>query len=177
MSRKVVLRTSSQPRQPFLPPAESYRKAGTRLGEAVGGTAAVCCCCPCGLANIMYLAIYKVPATLCLKALKRKRRRRLIQNKRDALCPPPQRCSCGCCDDIGARVFPLCSSDDDVSIFTDSEKEDKEVMELEKEMWDRFYSTGFWRSPSQRDNTNNSSLPSHAIPASISAPNLHVLMA
>lgn len=28
---------------------------------------------------------------------------------------------------------------------------DKELMELEEEMWEKFYSTGFWRSPSQRD--------------------------
>ncbi|KAL8519952.1 hypothetical protein ACS0TY_010764 [Phlomoides rotata] len=28
--------------------------------------------------------------------------------------------------------------------------EDREVIELEKEMWDKFYGAGFWRSPSQR---------------------------
>lgn len=27
----------------------------------------------------------------------------------------------------------------------------RELMKVEKEMWDRFYSAGFWRSPSQRE--------------------------
>lgn len=33
----------------------------------------------------------------------------------------------------------------------DDESVDEDVLKLEKEMWDRFYSTGFWRSPSQRE--------------------------
>jgi hypothetical protein len=36
-------------------------------------------------------------------------------------------------------------------------EEDKEVMELEKEMWETFYSTGFWRSSSQRNKDSSSS--------------------
>ncbi|XP_027364281.1 uncharacterized protein LOC113871387 [Abrus precatorius] len=178
MSRRVILQTtSSQKRQPFLQQSKSIPT--TRLGEAVGGTAAVCCCCPCGLATVMYLAICKLPASLCVKLLKRKRRRHL----KDGLFPPRRRCSCGFCDDMGVRIYPICSDDDeDVAVLKSRSsvvKEDKEVMELEKEMWDRFYGSGFWRSPSQRDNnsSNNSSLLSQRIGGSVSFPNLQVLSA
>ncbi|XP_061375188.1 uncharacterized protein LOC133317341 [Gastrolobium bilobum] len=162
MSKKVLLRpASSHRRQPLLQQSHGGSgKAGTRMGEVVGGTAAVCCCCPCGLANIMYLAIYKVPASLCLKALKNKRRRK-IQNKREGLFPPRRRCTCGCSDHIGVQVVQSsCKNGDDDVACVKSEKEDKEVMELEKEMRDRFNSTGFWRSSSQRESSTCSTVSS-----------------
>ena len=42
--------------------------------------------------------------------------------------------------------------DDDLNDLTSktSPESDKEVEKLEKEMWDKFSGTGFWRSPSQR---------------------------
>lgn len=180
MSKKVILPTvASHRRQPLLlQQSESYRKAGTRLmGEAVGGTAAVCCCFSFGLANIMYLAMYKVPAMLCQKALRRKRRSRrllLLQTREEAAAVPSRpRCTCGCCDDIisAGRVYPLCSNDGgDVAVLRSrsSVEKDKEVVELEKEMWERFYGSGFWRSPSQRENSS----PQQRINATtVSAPN------
>lgn len=52
------------------------------------------------------------------------------------------------------RVYPLCSEDEeDVAALrrlSEAEK-DADVVELEKEMWERFYGSGFWRSPSQRN--------------------------
>ncbi|XP_057425886.1 uncharacterized protein LOC130719273 [Lotus japonicus] len=164
MSKKVVLRptvSSTHRRQPLLRQSKSSGRAVTQLGEAVGGAAAVCCCCPFGLANLMYLAIYKVPASLCQRALKktkqRRRRHHLPTAGEEVVFPQTRRCTCACCDDFSARVYPACGSLDDVAGMMGSgleEKEDnKELMELEKEMWDRFYSTGFWRSPSQRDDS------------------------
>ncbi|KAL5137394.1 hypothetical protein HKD37_10G027763 [Glycine soja] len=180
MSKKVILPTAaSHRRQPLLlQQSESYRKAGTRvMGEAVGGTAAVCCCFSFGLANIMYLAMYKVPAMLCQKALRRKQRSRrllLFQTTEEAAAVPSRpRCTCGCCDDIISvgRVYPLCSNDGgDVAVLRSrsSVEKDKEVVELEKEMWERFYGSGFWRSPSQRENSS----PQQRINATtVSAPN------
>lgn len=167
MSKKVVLRPvgSSNRQQPLLQ-SKSSAKAGTRLGEAVGGTAAVCCCCPCALANIVYLAIYKVPVTICYNVLKKskQRRRRRVQSTGDLMFPAKRRCTCGCCDDVGVRVHPTCS-DDEMDVVVGGVKsesvgvveEDKEVMELEKEMWETFYSTGFWRSSSQRNKDSSSS--------------------
>ncbi|CAL5207531.1 unnamed protein product [Lathyrus oleraceus] len=187
MSNKVVLIPvgSSNRRQPLLQQNKSSLKAGTRLGEAVGGTAAVCCCCPCALANIVYLAIYKVPASLCHKALKKsrqRRRRRLQSSSGEGMLPPKpmQRCTCGCCDDFGVRVHPTCSDDDDdVDVKSESlgvEEEDKEAVELEKEMWETFYGTGFWRSSSQRNKDSSSFSPSQSqrVFFTASAPNLQV---
>ncbi|XP_014513487.1 uncharacterized protein LOC106771937 [Vigna radiata var. radiata] len=157
MSRKVVLRSAvSRPRQPLLQQSRSFPQTGTRLGEAVGGTAAVCCCFSFGLANMMYLAMYKVPTRLCQKALRRKRRHLRSNSEGLEMVTHSRRCSCGCCDDImgAGRVYPLCSEDEeDVAALrrlSEAEK-DADVVELEKEMWERFYGSGFWRSPSQRN--------------------------
>jgi len=184
MSSKVVLRqvqSSNHRRQPLLQQSKNSLRAGTstRLGEAVGGTAAVCCCAPCAVANIVYLAIYKVPATLCLRALKkrRQRHRRRIQASGEGMFPAKRRCTCGCCDDVvGARVHPTCSDDDETYRGVKSEslgvqEEDKDVVELEKEMWDTFYETGFWRSSSQR-NKDSLSLSS----SQTATPNFQVII-
>lgn len=116
------------------------------MAEVAGGTtadcAAVCCCGPCAVVNLVVLAVYKVPAGLCRKALRRKRLRRLM--KEGGL--PPR--SCGCDEEF----FELHHISSHVSMVSalNSLPEDTEVVELEKEMWDKFYGAGFWRSPSQR---------------------------
>ncbi|KAG2272253.1 hypothetical protein Bca52824_066808 [Brassica carinata] len=47
-------------------PSPTATCGGSTPAEFCGGTtascAAVCCCCPCGLVNLLVLAIYKVPA-------------------------------------------------------------------------------------------------------------------
>ncbi|KAK7355045.1 hypothetical protein VNO80_14290 [Phaseolus coccineus] len=166
MSKRVVFRpVVSHRRRGFLRQSGSFPGSGTRLGEAVGGTAAVCCCFSFGLANMVYLAMYKLPASLYQKMLRRKRQRRL-QSKKEGLeaaaaaaaaaASHVRRCTCGGCDDImgAGRVYPLCS-DDGVDVaavrrLSEAEK-DPELLELEKKMWERFYESGFWRSPSQID--------------------------
>ncbi|KDP36075.1 hypothetical protein JCGZ_08719 [Jatropha curcas] len=131
---------------------------GDRFAEFAGGTtaecAAVCCCCPCGLANLLYLTIYKVPAGLCRRALRKKRRKQLI--KKGLLPARVKRCYCGC-DDTELQIHPangfhdslhILKSDDDES---SDEEEEEAMMKLEQEMWETFYGTGFWRSPSQKE--------------------------
>ncbi|KAL8513459.1 hypothetical protein ACS0TY_012790 [Phlomoides rotata] len=59
---------------------------------------------------------------------------------------PPRRCGC---DEEFFELHPVASHVSMVSAL-ESLLEDREVIELEKEMWDKFYGTGFWRSPSQR---------------------------
>lgn len=151
MTKPILLRSPQvyeNRRHPLLGEQENSSRGGNRFGEVVGGTtaecAAVCCCCPCGLVNLLVLAVYKVPAGLCRKAMRRKRRRRLM--KKGLL---PAR-SCGCSDiefiELSSMSGPLST----VSSSTLSMESDKDVVELEKEMWDRFYSAGFWRSLSQR---------------------------
>lgn len=166
MTRQIVLRhpSSVNRRQPLLANKSSRFSSscavvgggggGRGIGEVVGGTtaecAAVCCCCPCALVNFLVLTMYKLPAGLCRKALQEKRRRRLT--KKGLLPQRSCRCDCGC-DDTELQIHPIAV---DMSPAADKQvkslQTDKDVLKLEKEMWDRFYATGFWRSPSQRHN-------------------------
>ncbi|GMN39612.1 hypothetical protein TIFTF001_008845 [Ficus carica] len=165
-AQQIILRhPSSNRRQPLLgaaPPATlSYSRGGSsrRLAEVAGGTAAecaaVCCCCPCGLLNLLVLAVYKIPAGLCRRAMRKKRRRR-VTKKGGALpppLPPPPPPLCrrrGDENEIWQKIHPVTTGNGVVLACSENEN-DKEVEELEKEMWERFYSTGFWRSPSQRE--------------------------
>nr|GEU64390.1 putative reverse transcriptase domain-containing protein [Tanacetum cinerariifolium] len=95
--------------------------------------------------NIAIYVTYGVPAGLYRKALKRKRRRKMLKKG-----------GCGgdndvdgdrsSCDGeellIGERVFSY-------GVVTSLEV-DSDVMRFEDEMWGKFYGTGFWRSASQR---------------------------
>ncbi|MED6168488.1 hypothetical protein PIB30_011916 [Stylosanthes scabra] len=140
--------------------SSSRKTAGTKLGEVVGGATAVCCCFPVGLANVMFLAIYKVPASLCKQALqKRKQRRRLRQAKKEGLYPPNRCYTYAFDEEFGAKFYGV-GEEDLVKKFNDErleeERVDKEVVELEKEMWETFYGTGFWRSCSKRENNSSS---------------------
>ena len=187
MSKIVMLRpATAHRRQPLLHGSHrGSQKAETGLGEAVGGLAAVCCCCPFGLANIMFLAMYKLPASLYRRALqkkkKKKQRRRQKLADKDGLYMARSRCSCGCGDEFEAKVHPSGGDEKVVKKVMGEEleeEEDKEVIELEKEMWERFYSAGFWRScsQSQRDNSSSSlSSSSERITTIVSVPNLQFL--
>ncbi|KAF6169935.1 hypothetical protein GIB67_034327 [Kingdonia uniflora] len=156
MTRQIVLRQPSTTRlQPLI--LQQPQEKTMHLGEVAGGTAAecaaVCCCCPCGLMNLLVLAVYKLPAGICRKALKKKRKQKL-KNTEVLLAPPRKRCTCGC-DEMDVPMHPMMRpSDVDIGLSEKSSDvglSEKEILELEKEMWDKFYSTGFWRSPSQRE--------------------------
>ncbi|KAL8147493.1 uncharacterized protein LOC141693631 [Apium graveolens] len=126
--------------------------SGKRLKEVAGGAtaecAAVACCCPCSVLNLLVVVMYKVPAGLFRKALRHKRRRRIM--KKERLLP-------GSGKEVEVRTM---LSGDSVMMVKAMEKNDDAsskalgkddgMMKLEKEMWEQFYQTGFWRSPSQR---------------------------
>lgn len=165
MSRQIVLRSPTvNKRQPLLTSNSSGKSAasgggGSRFAEVAGGTtaecAAVCCCCPCGLFNLLLLAIYKLPAGLCRKAWKEKRKQQLIKK---GLLPKRKRSKCKCgCDDLELQIHTVvdlqnCLTDHALN----SDESERRVVELEKEMWERFYSAGFWRTPSQRQRETTS---------------------
>lgn len=93
--------------------------------------------------HVIVLAVYKVPAGLYKKALNKKRRRRLLKK--------------GLVIQNGGNVVDI----EGVSVEGDGEGFvrksvdcDGEFVELENEMWDKFYGTGFFRSLSQRVNLN-----------------------
>jgi len=87
--------------------------------------------------------------------------------KKGLLPPKAKRCVCGC-DETEIQIHPAAGIlesaaaggvdikfDEDESEEDDGEEEDDDdddaMVKLEKEMWETFYSTGFWRSPSQRE--------------------------
>lgn len=179
----------SHRRQPLLQrslssPSPRATCGGSTPAEFCGGTTASCaavwCCCPCGLVNLLVLAIYKVPKGICRRAIRSRRRKKLVKN---GILPPLPTDGKG---ERMQRVFqnsefaihPLDSNDvseddDDDDLFdlkfigksaaaaagltTDEEtdEDDEAVLALEKEMWNRFYGAGFWRSPSQRESVSS----------------------
>ncbi|WOH06251.1 hypothetical protein DCAR_0625674 [Daucus carota subsp. sativus] len=150
MSPDTILRSPLDRRQPLLASTSKSSDQNNSLSfaEAAGvttaGCAAVCCCLPVGAVAIIFLMVYKVPARLCRRALRMKRRRRLL--KRAVSWHGGRSCECGFFDEVHTMS---CGSDQEW--YGSPVEMDKEVMELEKEMWDKFYGTGFWRSLSQRE--------------------------
>ncbi|CAK9314105.1 unnamed protein product [Citrullus colocynthis] len=150
MNQSVILRSPPGTRQqPLLRDKSGNRvKEKRRFAEVAGGTAAecaaICCCFPCSMMNLLILTVYKVPVGLCKKVWNKRGKRRHIAKKNAAAAGT-----------AGASESKEWRNDN-------REKEDRgeslpssylssEDMELEKEMWERFYGTGFWRTPSQRE--------------------------
>lgn len=122
----------------------SYR----RFNEVAGGTTAdiaAVACAPLGIADLLLLAVYKVPAGLCRKAIRQKRRRRLM--KKGSLALPlvghDQMCEYGYSDGMESDF-----QTGDPVIMAEAMEKDNDMMQLEKEMWDKFHGAGFWRSNS-----------------------------
>lgn len=171
MTGHIVIRSSPvnlTRRQPLLagtltppgtpsPPMGTMHKSSSNVGEVAGGTAAgcvvVCCCCPCVLVEFLVLAVYKVPAAICRRML-RKRRQKMIKKRKGLL----QQAAAESLPDGGVGDFHHPSYSDELSDVDFKEFEtvkvsidgSAEAVELDKQMWDQFNSTGFWRSPSQR---------------------------
>ncbi|KAG8644152.1 uncharacterized protein LOC110617251 [Manihot esculenta] len=123
-----------------------------RFGEVAGGTAAecaaVCCCCPCTLMNLLVLAIFKMPACICRKA---KKRHRLGRKQRSLLV------HAGRDDRDGGELEGELQAKEKqkaTGVGDDDDDGKTAAVDLEKEMLDRFYATGFWRSPSQRSTSS-----------------------
>ncbi|KAG9147958.1 hypothetical protein Leryth_003549 [Lithospermum erythrorhizon] len=107
----------------------------SKAGEAVGGTAALICCFPCAVINLVVLAVYKVPSGLCKRAWRRKKRskRRRLLKKRNS----------------NSASFDGEGGNWKIGMGLSSDEDDDEGDKLEEEMWGEFY-RGFWRSPSQK---------------------------
>lgn len=156
-------------------PSPTATCGGSTPAEFCGGTtascAAVCCCCPCGLVNLLVLAVYKVPRGICRRALRIRRRKHLVKNR----ILPPLPANGRVFQNSEFAIHPVDSndvSDEDDDDFLDlkyfgksaaaglttdyeTDEDDEAVLALEKEMWNRFYGAGFWRSPSQRESVSS----------------------
>ncbi|XP_065867667.1 uncharacterized protein [Euphorbia lathyris] len=134
-----------------------YRKKTHRFGEVAGGTAAecaaVCCCCPCTVVHLLVLTIFKMPVCLCRKAQKRHRIMKKKKKQRALLAAAANGVNESGIKKLEREVRAVVEKQNEV-VVVDKDGEDEGEIDgidhLENEMWDRFYSTGFWRSPSQR---------------------------
>ncbi|XP_039007811.1 uncharacterized protein LOC120135634 [Hibiscus syriacus] len=109
---------------------------GEVCGRATAEGAAICCCFPLTMAKFLVLAIYKIPAGLFSRAISKMQNKGFVEP-----CSRKGGCGCGC---DGDRDFQIQT----VERVESSEESQKAVKELEKEMLQKFYGSGFWRSPS-----------------------------
>lgn len=134
-----------------LPPTISSPRERPNVGEFAGGAAAECaaiwCCCPCLVMDVLVITMVKVPTGLVRRMRKKYRQKRIMRRKTKGLLPQQTATNAvASCEDepseIDFKEFEM------IKVSIDGSAE---VVELDKEMWDQFYNTGFWRSPSQKD--------------------------
>ncbi|KAK4776153.1 hypothetical protein SAY87_024114 [Trapa incisa] len=111
-------------------------------GKATADCAAVCCCCPCLVADFLVLAVYRFPAGLCRRARRQRRQRRILKQAKGG------KCTCGCEVEESIKIGDVIMEEEMLEMKLE---ESPEMEELEEEMWKAFYGTGFWRSPSQKE--------------------------
>lgn len=171
----TVIKISSQAVAPPQPPPphrsrrqpvilKDPKRKNVRFAEIVGGKMAECaaifCCCPCGLANLFFLAAVRLPAGLCCQAVQKRILIRRAKKKGKLFDSGPgsnSGCSGGSSSSVSVR-------DDGFLEFTGAQRSvvmvigdswpvrspTAEVVEFEKEVWSKFC-RGFWRSMSQKD--------------------------
>ncbi|CAN1247648.1 hypothetical protein LINPERPRIM_LOCUS6420 [Linum perenne] len=126
-----------------IPPRRIREVAGGATAECV----AVCCCFPCTLLNMLILAVYKLPARLCQKAKKKRKKNQHHHQQQQQM--PRHDLLPGEGLDWEAREA---LEKGRIGSVTGAVAEDEvEEHNLEKEMLERFQGTGFWRSPSVKD--------------------------
>ncbi|KAK8955041.1 hypothetical protein KSP39_PZI002882 [Platanthera zijinensis] len=136
-------------------------KGVVRFAEIVGTTtaecAAICCCIPCGILNLVILATVKLPAFLCCR----------VGRKRAALRPSKKKPAIGGSESVsvsnGSSKAGLSAGADDGAEFSRPRQRvvsggswpvrspSVEVVEQEEKVWSKFSGSGFWRTPSQRE--------------------------
>ncbi|KAL1098151.1 hypothetical protein V6Z11_D05G081000 [Gossypium hirsutum] len=136
-------------------------KKGKKCGEVMGVTAAectaVCCCCPCSIIELLVLAFYKIPARLCKKVLRWKKRhlmkKKKKKNQQDLLGPTKCRPTG---KELEAELDHMMGKGEPCDSGVDNHDDScARAVDFEQKMWDRFRGAGFWRSPSQREETPN----------------------
>jgi len=117
-----------------------HRSCSEVAGGTAAGCAAVCCCFPCVMVEVVVLATVRAPAALCRRAARVRKGRRRSASAGQA-----------------TEIYELLVDDGGIVEVDASAAEAvalpvkpalEETGELEKEVWARFYGTGFWRSPS-----------------------------
>ncbi|XP_020238416.1 uncharacterized protein LOC109817548 [Cajanus cajan] len=117
------------------------RRVGEVAGNATAECAAVCCCVPCAVMDMVVLATYKVPAGLVKKALLKREKKQLQHrskknNKKNGPTVAAQ-------DNVGPRP----TLEDHLAEEVVHQEQDSNIQD---DGWAHFNGTGFWRSTSQR---------------------------
>ncbi|XP_022753723.1 uncharacterized protein LOC111302053 [Durio zibethinus] len=152
MTRQVLITSPTLTRKkPCLSPEDpKTARKGNKLGEVVGRTTAecvaVCCCCPCSVMELLVLGLYKVPTALCKKAWKMTKPHCMTKKNPGLLGQANDQPTL---KELEAELDRMVGKG--IQGGEDQDDGCKGAADLDKEMWDRFYGTGFWRSPSQRD--------------------------
>ncbi|XP_072951740.1 uncharacterized protein [Typha angustifolia] len=122
---------------------ESPPPPGRRLAEIAGGTAAdctaVCCCCPCAVVDLVVLAVVRLPAGICRRAMRARRKKRKTAEAAKGGGDEAE-------VDEGVRLHEAVARVSGEARLTRAE-----LYEMEKEMRAKFHGAGFWRSSSQRE--------------------------
>ncbi|CAA7388110.1 unnamed protein product [Spirodela intermedia] len=123
--------------------------AKAAAGAAVD-CAVICCCCPWGLANLLVLAVVKVPAHLCRRAF-RNGRTKINKYRTAASGRGNNRDGDGDDDDDDLTA----AAPDAKGLLLARERSwgtprSEASLEREEEIWKPFYATGFWRTLSQQ---------------------------
>jgi hypothetical protein len=126
-----------------------HRSCSEVAGGTAAGCAAVCCCFPCVMVEVAVLATVRAPAALCRKAARVRKGRR-----RSASAGQATEIYELLVDDTGV-VEVDAGAANAVALPVKPALQLEEKGELEKEVWARFYGTGFWRSPSQLDDNDD----------------------
>lgn len=162
MARDKTRRSPSPPLPPSTPPVEteaafteaaerrtaiwkrpnSRPRCGEVAGSAAADCAAVCCCGPAVLLDILLTASVRVPAALCRLVRKARAKRKEQARKRKEARKHSAR-SGEAVSEGAVAIAP-----EGATLETTPADE---ITEVEKEMWPLFHNAGFWRSPSQTD--------------------------
>jgi len=128
-----------------------HRTCSEVAGGTAAGCAAVCCCFPCVMVEVVVLATVRAPAALCRRAA----RVRKAGRRRSASAGQATEIYELLVDDAGVVEVDASAAEAAVALPVKPALELEETGELEKEVWARFYGTGFWRSPSQLDDEDD----------------------
>ncbi|PNX94065.1 hypothetical protein L195_g017232 [Trifolium pratense] len=131
--------------QPQL--ANRSRRVGEVAGNTTAECAAICCCVPCTVMDMVALATYKVPACLWKKAVQKKKKKRLQKNLKKIKKNETTLLDHKKPNGPGTGPETVIVKPNLEEHFEETPEDD---VKLEDEMWARFNVNGFWRSESQR---------------------------
>ncbi|XP_068646330.1 uncharacterized protein [Aristolochia californica] len=142
MTKQIVIREAPMVirRQSLLP--RRSQSTCSKIAETAGVTAAecaaVCCCCPCGLLDLVVTTFVKLPGGLCYRAIRNSRRKKRAKKLGHLSLKQLE---------VEDPIYPI----NDIIPWSPERSPSVIVFEVEKEMWSKFYNNGFWRSISERE--------------------------